>query len=386
MSVPLSIERKLKPGERLPQMRVLSQLHPAGRARVVRGAGRARRAGGVLPVGARHEGRSVCGRAAGHPARMVLPGDVPHAEAAAQPRARHRGRAAGRRGVRDGGGVPDPGAVPRSAGQPRRAKPGVHGSGGARSRLSRRRSRSSATTRSSAPCITRRLCRSPKASRSSCRRRRRVRRRPRLSRAVARARRLLGRSSRDGCSAPAARQHVRRLPRDDSDQRVATPAALFSASDIHRESGSRASTATAGMPRPPTRRGAHDPAQRFKGRPAGQAIVETCARCHSDATFMRGFAPRQRVDQATEYAASVHGQQLAKGDHNVATCASCHGAHGIRRVSDAKSPVFPTNVANTCAACHADTARMQRLQAAGRLAAADAASSPTSRRACTTPR
>jgi predicted CXXCH cytochrome family protein len=73
---------------------------------------------------------------------------------------------------------------------------------------------------------------------------------------------------------------------------------------------------------------------------------------------MRRFAPKQRVDQATEYATSVHGKQLATGDTKVATCASCHGAHGIRLVSDAKSPVFPTNVATTCATCHADATRM----------------------------
>jgi predicted CXXCH cytochrome family protein len=73
---------------------------------------------------------------------------------------------------------------------------------------------------------------------------------------------------------------------------------------------------------------------------------------------MRRFAPKQRVDQAAEYATSVHGKQLAAGHTNVATCASCHGPHGIRLVSDAKSPVFPTNVAATCAACHADPRHM----------------------------
>ena len=73
---------------------------------------------------------------------------------------------------------------------------------------------------------------------------------------------------------------------------------------------------------------------------------------------MRRFAPKQRVDQAAEYATSVHGKQLAAGHTNVATCASCHGPHGIRLVSDAKSPVFPTNVAATCATCHADPRHM----------------------------
>jgi predicted CXXCH cytochrome family protein len=143
-----------------------------------------------------------------------------------------------------------------------------------------------------------------------------------------------------------------------TDTRIASPAALFSQADVHRESGFACVNCHGGDPGAADKARAHDVAKRFKGKPAGQAIVDTCATCHSDATLMRGFAPRQRVDQATEYAASVHGQQLAKGDHNVATCASCHGAHGVRKVNDARSPVFPTNVATTCASCHADPKRM----------------------------
>ena len=69
---------------------------------------------------------------------------------------------------------------------------------------------------------------------------------------------------------------------------------------------------------------------------------------------MRNYAPKQRVDQAVEYATSVHGQRLAKGDTKVATCISCHGAHGVRLVSDAKSPVYALNVAATCTKCHSD--------------------------------
>jgi predicted CXXCH cytochrome family protein len=143
-----------------------------------------------------------------------------------------------------------------------------------------------------------------------------------------------------------------------TEARLATPAGLFMQSDIHRESGLACVNCHGGDPSEQEKARAHDAAKKFKGKPAGSGIVETCASCHSDAAFMRKYAPRQRVDQAAEYAASVHGQQLAKGDHNVATCASCHGAHGVRKVNDAKSPVFPTNVANTCASCHADTTRM----------------------------
>lgn len=147
------------------------------------------------------------------------------------------------------------------------------------------------------------------------------------------------------------------------DERLATPAKLFTGADVHRDKGFACVDCHGGNPTSGDKLRAHDTAGKesaiaFKGKPTGQTIVATCARCHSDAELMRSFAPKQRVDQATEYAASVHGKLLAGGDHNVATCSSCHGAHGVRLVSDAKSPVFATNVANTCATCHANEKHM----------------------------
>src|SRR6266496_1970583 len=147
------------------------------------------------------------------------------------------------------------------------------------------------------------------------------------------------------------------------DQRLAAPASRFSGADVHRERGFACIDCHGGNPTSADKLKAHDTTGResamaFRGKPTGQAIVATCARCHSDAELMRTFAPKQRVDQATEYATSVHGKQLAMGDTKVATCASCHGAHGVRLVTDAKSPVFATNVATTCASCHADATHM----------------------------
>jgi hypothetical protein len=142
------------------------------------------------------------------------------------------------------------------------------------------------------------------------------------------------------------------------DTRLATPAALFGATDVHRDARFACVDCHGGDAAAADGATAHAPARGFRGAPRGTAQIAACARCHSDAELMRRFAPRQRVDQAAEYATSVHGQRLAGGDTKVATCASCHGAHGIRRVSDAKSPVFPTNVATTCASCHADARHM----------------------------
>ena len=142
------------------------------------------------------------------------------------------------------------------------------------------------------------------------------------------------------------------------DSRLAVPAADFASQDVHRESGFGCVDCHGGDAAAADKDRAHDPRRGFKGILTGEAQIAACARCHSSAETMRRYAPRQRVDQATEYATSVHGKRLAGGDTRVATCANCHGAHGIRRVNDAKSPVFPTNVATTCGACHADPAHM----------------------------
>ena len=148
-----------------------------------------------------------------------------------------------------------------------------------------------------------------------------------------------------------------------ADQRLAGPTKLFEGQDVHREKGFECVDCHGGSPTSSDKAAAHDvsgtfSAMAFRGKPTGQAVIATCARCHSDAELMRSYAPKQRVDQATEYATSTHGKRLAGGDTKVATCANCHGAHGIRLVSDAMSPVFPTNVAGTCATCHADEQHM----------------------------
>jgi len=147
-----------------------------------------------------------------------------------------------------------------------------------------------------------------------------------------------------------------------TDARLATPANVFAQQDIHRESGFGCVDCHGGDATAADKARAHEAARGFKGVPAGQVQIATCARCHSDAELMRRFSPRQRVDQSAEYVTSVHGKRLATGDTQVATCASCHGAHGIRLVKDAKSPVFPTNVAATCGACHASQTHMARYK------------------------
>lgn len=88
------------------------------------------------------------------------------------------------------------------------------------------------------------------------------------------------------------------------------------------------------------------------------AIAPLCAKCHSDAVYMRKFSPRVRVDEYAQYQTSLHGKRMGAGETRVATCSDCHRAHGVLEIRDARSPVAPAHVARTCGACHGDAARM----------------------------
>lgn len=158
---------------------------------------------------------------------------------------------------------------------------------------------------------------------------------------------------------PAAATGCETCHRSESSAALSAPARDFALSDVHRDRGFTCVNCHGGDPNATDKAAAKAPSTAFRGKPSGQAIIAVCSGCHSDAVLMRKYAPRQRVDQATEYATSVHGQQLAKGDTKVATCVNCHGAHGVRLVSDAQSPVYPLNVAATCTKCHGDPEHMK---------------------------
>jgi len=73
---------------------------------------------------------------------------------------------------------------------------------------------------------------------------------------------------------------------------------------------------------------------------------------------MRGYQPRIATDQESQYATSVHGQLLAKGDAKVAVCTSCHTAHSIFPPADGRSTVNALNVPALCNHCHGDATYM----------------------------
>jgi predicted CXXCH cytochrome family protein len=73
-------------------------------------------------------------------------------------------------------------------------------------------------------------------------------------------------------------------------------------------------------------------------------VVQTCGRCHADATHMAGRDIR--TDQVTEYSESVHGRLLLEdGDLSAPVCNDCHGNHGA-------APPGLASVRNVCGQCH----------------------------------
>ncbi len=80
-------------------------------------------------------------------------------------------------------------------------------------------------------------------------------------------------------------------------------------------------------------------------------VAVSCQGCH------------ERV--GSEYAESVHGYAVARGNPRAPTCASCHGAHDVLPSSDPRSRTYKGRLVAVCADCHGTpgllTDRMVRL-------------------------
>jgi len=72
-------------------------------------------------------------------------------------------------------------------------------------------------------------------------------------------------------------------------------------------------------------------------------VAATCAHCHADAAYMKGYDIP--TNQLALYEKSVHAQALAGGDTSAPTCSTCHGNHGA-------TPPGVSSVANVCGTCH----------------------------------
>ena len=133
-------------------------------------------------------------------------------------------------------------------------------------------------------------------------------------------------------------------------------------SSIHAQKGMNCTICHGGDPSSDDMERAMSKAAGFKGHIERAQIPSLCAKCHSDAEYMRGFDPLLRTDQFSEYQTSMHGKLLAKGDTHVAVCTDCHTMHSIRPPNDPQSSVYPVNVAQTCAHCHADENYMKQYK------------------------
>jgi len=132
------------------------------------------------------------------------------------------------------------------------------------------------------------------------------------------------------------------------------------AKDVHAAAGLRCDACHGGDPTTDDPEASMSPAKGFRKSPTRLEVGDFCARCHSDANYMKRFNPQARVDQLAEYRTSVHGKLNASGDPTPATCTDCHGAHGVRPVSSPDSPVYAANVPETCSRCHSDATMMAR--------------------------
>lgn len=143
------------------------------------------------------------------------------------------------------------------------------------------------------------------------------------------------------------------------DETLTPPAALY-ASDIHVRADISCTGCHGGDATSDDAELAMSPARGFTGKPETADIPDLCGKCHSNEVTMKQYAPSLPTDQEEKYWTSRHGQALAGGDTEVATCVSCHGVHQIRQVSDPGSPVYATKLPGTCKTCHGDAELMQR--------------------------
>ncbi|MFQ6000127.1 MAG: cytochrome c3 family protein [Anaerolineae bacterium] len=113
-----------------------------------------------------------------------------------------------------------------------------------------------------------------------------------------------------------------------------------------------------GDPQASTPEEAMSPQAGFIGVPAKSEIPQLCGDCHADPERMAPYGlPTNQLKEYSEE--SKHGQLLAEGDENVATCYDCHGGHRILEAQSPNSTVYPLNLPQTCAQCHSDSKLME---------------------------
>jgi formate dehydrogenase gamma subunit len=132
----------------------------------------------------------------------------------------------------------------------------------------------------------------------------------------------------------------------------------------------------------PTCQSCHGPAHQVVAASEAKSPVnkanlpDTCGQCHSNpalaAKYM--FAVAKPVEA---YASSVHGRAIQQGNLKAASCNDCHGVHDILPLSDPRSKIWKQNVASTCGECHKDVYNIYRESIHGQAVAAGALEAAT---------
>jgi cytochrome b subunit of formate dehydrogenase len=89
---------------------------------------------------------------------------------------------------------------------------------------------------------------------------------------------------------------------------------------------------------------------------AKRNLPQTCGSCHANPDFLA----RHKLGLARPieaYERSVHGKALAAGNDKAASCSDCHGAHDVGKAKDAASRINRWNVPATCGQCHEPVAK-----------------------------
>jgi formate dehydrogenase gamma subunit len=81
-------------------------------------------------------------------------------------------------------------------------------------------------------------------------------------------------------------------------------------------------------------------------------IADTCSTCHGVKFVMEPSGIGDRP--VFSYRESVHGKAVAAGSTKAAVCTDCHRSHDVLTPLEADSPIFKANTPKTCGQCHAE--------------------------------
>ncbi len=98
-------------------------------------------------------------------------------------------------------------------------------------------------------------------------------------------------------------------------------------------------------------------------------LPDTCGQCHSNPALAAKYLFNVALP-VEAYKQSVHGRAIQQGNLNAASCNDCHGVHDILPASDPRSRIWKQNVASTCAQCHKNVFDTYRASIHGQAVAA----------------